>query len=127
MNIDKLMRQYKGVQVDSAVDEASSHKLVSLLMNGALDRLLSAKASQEPSSRKALVGKTISIIEYLRVSLDPGADLKFSEQLGELYRYMESKLLESTLNDDAAQIDQVIDLIKPIRDGWDSIEQEYRG
>ena len=126
MNVDKLMRKYKGMQVDTAVDDASAHKLISLLMNGALDRMVSAKACKEASARKALVGKSISILEYLRVSLDPGADIHFSQKLGDLYGYMENKLLDSTLNDDLSQIEHVIELIRPLRDGWDSIELEYR-
>jgi len=31
------------------------------------------------------------------VSLDPGADLTFSEQLGSLYSYMEVQLLDVTM------------------------------
>jgi len=73
-----------------------------------------------------LVGKAISIVEYLRVSLDPGTDLEFAENLGELYRYMETRLLDSTMKNDAESVSEVIDLLKPIRDGWDAIPQDYR-
>lgn len=126
MNVEKLMREYQGVQVDSAVAEADSHKLISMLMNGALDKLVTAKASDDPARRKALVSKAISIVEYLRVSLDPGADLEFSTQLGELYSYMELQLLKSTLESSEAPLDDVIGLLRPVRDGWDGMQAEYR-
>jgi flagellar protein FliS len=126
MNVEKLMREYQGVQVDSAVAEADSHKLISMLMNGALDKLVTAKASDDLAIRKALVSKAISIVEYLRVSLDPGADLEFSTQLGELYSYMELQLLKSTLESSEVPLDEVIGLLRPVRDGWDAMQAEYR-
>jgi len=126
MNIKKLMKEYQGVQVDTAVEQADPHKLISLLMNGALEKLIRAKTSKDAVLRRELVGKSISIIEYLRVSLNPGTDLEFSNQLGDLYSYMETELLDSTLHRDEAPIDNVIALLKPVRDGWDEIDAEYR-
>ena len=127
MNVKKLMQEYQGVQVDSAIADADSHKLISMLMNGAVDKIVMAKAANDPASRKALVGKAISIVEYLRVSLDPGADLEFSTQLGELYSYMELQLLKSTTENTEAPLDDAIALLKPVRDGWDAMQVEYRG
>ena len=127
MNINKLMKEYRGVQVDTVVEQAGPHKLISLLMNGALEKLIRAKASKDPVLRRELVGKSISILEYLRVSLNPGTDLEFSNQLGSLYSYMETQLLDSTLQRDEAPIDNVISLLRPVRDGWDGIDAEYIG
>jgi flagellar protein FliS len=129
MNKKHLMNQYKGVQLKTDVEEADPHKLVSMLLNGALQNLIAAKASIEKGAKAEhgeLVGKAISIVEYLRVSLDPGSDLDFAENLGELYRYMETRLLDSTMKNDSAPVAEVIELIKPLRDGWDAIPSEYR-
>ena len=126
INVKKLMKEYQGIQVDTTVEQAGPHKLVSLLMNGALEKLIRAKASNDAVLRRELVGKSISIIDYLRASLNPGADLEFSNQLGDLYSYMETQLLDSTLHCDEAPIENVIALLKPVRDGWDGIDAEYR-
>lgn len=129
MNAKQLMNQYKGVQLKTDVEEADPHKLVSMLLNGAVQNLIAAKASMDQGATAQhgeLVGKAISIVEYLRVSLDPGTDLEFAENLGELYRYMENRLLDSTMKNDADSVLEVIDLLKPIRDGWDAIPQDYR-
>ncbi len=73
-----------------------------MLLKGAVQNLIAAKASMDHAplrtTRNELVGKAISIVEYLRVSLDPGTDLEFAENLGELYRYMETRLLDSTMS-----------------------------
>ena len=63
MNVKKLMKEYQGIQVDTTVEQAGPHKLVSLLMNGALEKLIRAKASNDAVLRRELVGKSISIID----------------------------------------------------------------
>ena len=129
MNGKQLMNQYKGIQLKTDIEDADAHKLVSMLLNGALQNLIAARASMDQGSRGEsgeLVGKAISIVEYLRVSLDPGSDIDFSESLGELYRYIESRLLDSSMKSDSAPVTEVIELLKPIRDGWDAIPKEYR-
>ena len=74
-----------------------------------IDRHVAERAPWENSEAKAAmrwrqialkgeaVGKAIAIVEYLRVSLDPGIDAAFSEQLGELYRYIELGFWKRTL------------------------------
>ena len=129
MNGKQLMNQYKGIQLKTDIEDADAHKLVSMLLNGALQNLIAARASMDQGSRGEsgeLVGKAISIVEYLRVSLDPGSDIDFSESLGELYRYIERRLLDSSMKSDSAPVTEVIELLKPIRDGWDAIPKEYR-
>ena len=129
MNGKQLMNQYKGIQLKTDIEDADAHKLVSMLLNGALQNLIAARASMGQGSRSEsgeLVGKAISIVEYLRVSLDPGSDIDFSESLGELYRYIERRLLDSSMKSDPAPVTEVIELLKPIRDGWDAIPKEYR-
>ena len=39
MNAKQLMNQYKGVQLKTDVEEADPHKLVSMLLNGAVQSL----------------------------------------------------------------------------------------
>lgn len=130
MNSQNLMNQYQGMQLKSDVDAANPHKLVSLLLNGALQNLVAAKSQAEQgvvAARGEMVGRAMSILEYLRVSLDPGSDLDFSERLADLYQYMEARLLDSSIQNDVEPIAEVIELLKPLRDGWDAIPAEYRG
>ena len=72
------------------------------------------------------VGKAIAIVEYLRVSLDPGIDAAFSEQLGELYRYIETRLLEANLKNDTEALDEAQALLRELSVGWAGIPAEYR-
>jgi len=128
VNTMAKLQQYKGTQLNTSLEGADGHRLITLLIDGALERLIAAKTLDQTQMtvRGELVGKAISIIEYLRVSLDPGADLTFSEQLGGLYSYMEVQLLDVTMKQKIENLDETIRLLQEVRTGWTGIPKEYR-
>ena len=129
MNAQTIMNQYKTVGLKSGVDSASPHQLIDMLFKGAMGKISEAKAAMlggQIALKGEAVGKAIAIVEYLRVSLDPGIDAAFSEQLGELYRYIETRLLAANLNNDDAALDEAQDLLREIASGWAGIPDEYR-
>lgn len=121
--------QYKSVGLNSVVATANPHKLVALLLNGLQDKLRDAKDAiqvENTSLKGAKLGEAISIIEYLRVSLDPGADLEFAEKLANLYSYFEERLLQANLENSLEKIEEVSGLVLEIKEGWEGIPEEYR-
>ena len=70
----------------SGVESATPHQLIDMLLKGAaMGKISEAKAAMaggQIALKGEAVGKAIAIVEYLRVSLDPGIDAAFSEQLG---------------------------------------------
>ena len=129
MNAQTIMNQYKTVGLKSGVDSASPHQLIDMLLKGAMGKISEAKAAMlggQIALKGEAVGKAIAIVEYLRVSLDPGIDAAFSEQLGELYRYIEIRLLAANLKNDTEALDEAQALLRELSAGWAGIPDEYR-
>ena len=129
MNAQTVMNQYKTVGLKSGVDSARPHQLIDMLLKGGMGKISEAKAAmlgRQIALKGEAVGKAIAIVEYLRVSLDPGIDAAFSEQLGELYRYIETRLLDANLKNDAEALDEAQGLLRELSVGWAGIPDEYR-
>ena len=71
-----------------------------------------------------MISKAIEIIGGLRGFLDfeKGGDL--AVRLESLYDYMERTLFEANAKNDVAKLDEVADLLRSIKDGWDGIREE---
>ncbi len=129
MNAHTAMNQYKTVGLKSGVEGANAHQLIDMLLKGAGTKISEAKAAMaggQIALKGEAIGKAIAIVEYLRASLDPGIDAAFSEQLGELYRYIETRLLEANLRNDAEALDEAQALLRELSAGWAGIPDEYR-
>ena len=129
MNRSVALSEYKTIGVKSGVEGADPHQLIDMLLKGAMGKISEAKAAMlggQIALKGEAVGKAIAIVEYLRVSLDPGIDAAFSEQLGELYRYIETRLLAANLKNDIEALDEAQALLREISAGWAGIPDEYR-
>jgi flagellar protein FliS len=67
------------------------------------------------------IGKAISIIDNLRVSLDQEKGGQISENLASLYEYMTRRLLEANATKDTSMLDEVAGLLKEIKVAWDQV------
>lgn len=112
---------YKKVGVESRVETASPHELISLLFDGLLSSLSAAKihlASGNVAAKSQAITKSMRIIsEGLKGSLDPQAG-ELSQNLGLLYDYCVAQLMQAHLKNDMALIDEVVNLMAPVADTW---------
>lgn len=118
------LAQYKRINTESALEGASPHRLIQMLLNGALDRLSQARGAmqrKETAQKGLLIGKAISILGGLQSSLDESADEQMTANLDSLYDYMQRRLLEANISNDVALLDEVSDLLLTIKGGWDAI------
>ena len=130
MNAKAAMDAYKQLGLKSSVEGASPHQLVAMLLKGAMDKLGEAKRHLEHANhaeKGESVSRAIAIIEYLRASLEPGGDPAFSEQLGDLYSYMERRIFEANAQNDEQGFVEVQGLLREVEEGWSAIPAEYRG
>ncbi|MBK1885466.1 flagellar export chaperone FliS [Marinobacter sp. DY40_1A1] len=123
----KGLKAYQQVNTQTSITDADPHKLIQLLYNGALERINMAKArmqAKDYAGKGQLIGKAIEIIGGLKSFLDfeKGGDL--AARLEGLYDYMERTLLEASAKNDMAKLDEVADLLRSIKDGWDGIREE---
>ncbi|MFK7828960.1 MAG: flagellar export chaperone FliS [Congregibacter sp.] len=120
---------YRSVGAQSGIMDASPHQLITMLMDGALDRIASAKGAMDRgdvANQGELLGKSISIIDNMRASLDHAAGGELAGRLADLYDYMERRLVEGGSNCDASALDEVSRLLREVKGGWDGIPAEYR-
>ena len=123
-NIPKALRQYQQVNTQSGVAYASPHRLIQMLMEGALERIAVAKGCiqrQDIAAKGEQIGKAIDIIGGLRDGLNMDAGGEIAANLDALYDYLQRRLLEANLHSDLAILDEVADLLRPIKEAWDAI------
>ena len=73
MNAQSALVAYQALKNQKALDDASPHQLIELMLSGALERVASAVGAierNEIAEAGEFIGKAISIVDSLRVSLD---------------------------------------------------------
>ena len=120
----QALNQYRQINTQSAIEQASPHRLVQMLMEGAIQRLAEAKgalARQSVAEKGEAIGKAISIIGGLRDSLKHEVQGDLPSKLDGLYVYMTQRLMKANLYNDAQGVDEVLRLMKTLKEGWDAI------
>lgn len=131
MNPMRALRQYQKVNTHAQISEASPHRLVQLLMEGALDRMAQAKGAMargDIAQKGLMLGKAVDILVGLRDGLnhEKTPDPIALQQLDNLYAFMTMRLLEANRQNDAAMIDEVAGLMITLKEGWDGIATEVQ-
>jgi len=124
MNSAMALKQYQQTSVHSGVMDASPHRLIQMLLDGALSRILSAKGAikQNDIAKKGeQIGNAISIVEGLKSSLDFKQGGEVSKNLDALYEYINRILLQANIKSDEALLDEAGKLLSQIKMGWDAI------
>lgn len=120
MSYPNALQNYRQIQSDSARD-ASPHQLILKLFDGLLQRLSSARGHierREIADKGRCLGGAISIIGGLRGSIDHEAGTELAANLDNLYEYCERRVLDANMTNDASIIDEVVGLLKDIRNAW---------
>lgn len=125
MNGVTALKQYQQMGAHGGVMDASPHKLIQMLLDGALSRILSAKGAikqKDVAKKGEKIGSAISIIEGLRASLDFKVGGEISKNLDALYEYINHTLLQANIKNDEAMLDEAGKLLSQIKMGWDAID-----
>ena len=112
----------------AGVESADPHQLVSLLLDGAMDRIAQARGHLQHgnvAAKGSCISKAVAIIGALRDSLDHAVDPAFSQRLESLYEYVTRRLLYAQLHDNVAALDEAARLLAPVREGWQGIRASY--
>ncbi len=123
------MNQYKQVGTKVAVDVADPHHLIQMLIDGALEKINSAKYHmvQENIAKKGEdISKAISIVDGLITSLDMEKGGEIAENLLSLYDYMQRKMVEANLDNKMEPLNEVAALLNEIKAGWSAVPQDVR-
>ncbi len=123
------INKYMQVNAHCGTSDASPHRLIQMLLEGALDRIAVAKGHMvrgNIAEKGRYISLVISIIDGLRISLDKSAGGEIAQNLDDLYEYMTRRLAEANLKNDVTILDEVARLLKEIKGGWDAIPEEFR-
>lgn len=121
---EAMLKTYRSAGLAGVVQEASPHRLIQLLLDGACGRLAvagGAIAADDPAQKGRLIGETIGILSALRGTLDFGAGGEIATALDALYDYMIRRLLEASAHGDAATLREVDLLLREIKSAWEAI------
>ena len=112
---------YRTVGVETGVDGASPHHLVTMLFDGFTDAVAQARSAmalgQVEAKCKAITRAARIVDEGLKAPLDVAGGA-LTENLRTLYGYVALRLTHANLHNDAQALDECVKLIEPVRSAW---------
>lgn len=129
MNAYQAAQQYSSLKTQTNVVDASPHRLIQMLFEGALERIAQAKGAlqQNQIARKGeLIGKAINIVGGLQGSLNDKEGGQLAANLNELYDYIIRRLSRANYENDTEILDECGRLLSELKMGWDAIADEVR-
>lgn len=122
------LNAYAKVGVETGVEAATPHKLISMLYEGAIISVVSAMTHMQRkdiAAKGAAISKAIAIIdEGLKISLDVKAGGELAQNLKALYEYMSYRLLVANLKNEIEPLDEVKLLLGDLKGAWDAIDKQ---
>jgi len=115
---------YQNAAAYGGVAAADPHRLIVMLMDGALERIAAARGCIERKDmmeKVRLLNRAVSIVGELRGSLDMRAGGQIAENLASLYDYMGTRLVQANAESSIAMLDEVSKLLGEIRSAWIAI------
>ncbi|WP_052063804.1 flagellar export chaperone FliS [Nitrincola sp. A-D6] len=123
--MNKGIGQYKKIGVETALVNATPHRLIQMLYEGALTNLANAKGAIT-NNQIGLLSESIKKTSNILVGLEEGLDLErggdIAANLQALYSYMQAELLAAQASKSEAKIEALISIIVDLKLGWDAIE-----
>lgn len=121
MNARTAMSAYTQTKTQSGVESASATQLITMLLDGALERIARARGHVnrgEIAEQGEVIGKVIDIVASLDSYLDHDNGGEVSVTLESLYDYLVRQLYQANLQSDVLILDEVASLLSEVRAGW---------
>ena len=128
-NASKLAA-YRSTSAHAGVAAADPHGLIVMLMDGALERIATARGMMSHGGNHAekaqLLTRAVAIIDELRNSLNFKAGGEVAGNLDALYEYMCTRLMQAGAANKPEWLDEVSRLLNEVRSAWLSLPAQYR-
>ena len=120
----KALNKYQSVDVHSSIDQASPHRLIAMLFDGALTAIARAKGLMEQKNfarKSEQINKVTDIVIHLQSALDHEKGGEVAANLDELYAYILRRIMQANRDNDVAVLDEVAGLLREVKTGWDEM------
>ncbi|TCV94147.1 flagellar protein FliS [Luteibacter rhizovicinus] len=120
---------YQQVRTHGGVEAADAHGLITMLMDGGLERIRFATgciATGNIAGKGEAISRAIEIVGTLQASLNHDVKTALVGQLDSLYDYMSRRLLLANVKNDVAILDEVAGLLRQLRESWVAIPADAR-
>ena len=111
---------YRRIEAESR----SPMELVVMLYDGAIRFVGEARAAmarRDVAARGEAISRTLNIVAELQNTLNIADGGTIAQELDRLYTFINLRLLDVTLKQDAAALDEVEKVLVTLRDGWAQI------
>ena len=117
---------YQRINIETSMRSFDQHQLVSLLYEGVLGAIANARgalARGDVAAKCNGIAKAVRILEEgLMTALDRKAGGALAENLGAVYEYCLTRLIQANVRNDDAMLQEVARLIAPIAQGWNEMK-----
>ena len=124
MTYGRNLAAYSSVATHGGIADGDPHRLILMLMDGALERLAMARGClqrNDIAQKATLVQKVMAIVQELRASLDLERGGPLAGNLRDLYDYMERQLVKANVENRLALLEEVAALLGEIRSAWAAV------
>ena len=124
------LSEYTQVSAHAGVAAADPHKLILMLMDGALERIANARGCMlrnDTAQKAQLIHRSVCIIGELKASVDLKAGGSIAGNLHQLYEYMIQKLMQGSLRNSVTDLEEVSKLLGQIREAWMQVPGKLPG
>ena len=128
MNANTALGEYAATKNAAALADATPHKLIAMLIDGALEGVAKAMGGMRTGDVAVAgegIGKAMDITHSLQAMLDQDSGGEIAANLDRLYEYIGHRLLLASKDKDPAILHEVSSLLRELKDGWDSIPLEF--
>lgn len=126
----KALNTYRQTGIQTQLADATPHRIVQMLFEGALGRVAAARGCVERKNfmmKSKAISEAMAIIVGLRDTLDMEKGGQVAANLNDLYAWMTRSLSEANRTNETVLLDEVATLLGEIKASWDGIPDEYRG
>ena len=112
---------YRSVAAHGGVAAADPHRLILMLLDGALERIAGARGAMENGATEAknrLLHRAVSIVSELRASLNMDKGGEIAANMADLYDYSGKQLLRANVENRPELLDEIAHLLREIRSAW---------
>ena len=124
VNPQAALKSYAKVQYRANVEVASPHRLVDMLYEGAIERIVQAKGAMERGDielKGNKVNSAVSIVGGLRESLNVDEGGELAHNLDNLYVYIQRILCNAHIKNDTSLLLEAQTLLEDLRSAWQAI------